>query len=139
MRRVVIPTLLACALSACGSNGAADLGIAPGGNSRPNLSGSYTLKTVDAKPVPATVADSTILSGLLTMRDSTWTQVVVVRYTASGAGTPGDSLIEEGRWNVGTGSSITLTDAGSTELYTGTYSGTGFTLSSKTSTLVYAK
>ena len=139
MRRVIV-TLLACALAACDSGKSTDAGTTlPLGNTRPNLSGSYTLKTIDAKPVPATVADSTIVSGLLTMRDSTWTQVIVVRYTAGGGATPGDSLIEEGRWNVGAGSSITLTDAGSTELYTGTYSSTGFTLSSKTSTLVYAK
>jgi hypothetical protein len=134
-----IATLLACTLVACGSSGTDAATTGPVGNTRPNLSGSYTLKSVDAKTLPATLGDSTILSGLLTVRDSTWTQVIVLRYAQGGSGAAGDSLVEDGRWDVGAGSKITLFGLGTTELYSGTYSSTGFTLSSKASTLVYAK
>jgi hypothetical protein len=141
MRRSIatLATLLACTLTACGSSGAAiDFGTnAPPAVTRPNLSGSYTLRSIDAKPLPATLGDSTITSGLLVMADSTWKQTIVVRYAQGGSGAPGDSLIEAGKW-ITSGANVTLMSGGE-DLYTGPYTSTGFTLSSKTSTLVYTK
>ncbi|MDB4883372.1 MAG: hypothetical protein JWL95_2138 [Gemmatimonadetes bacterium] len=139
MRRA-IATLLACALTACGSTTSTGTqNPPPTVSTRANISGSYTLKSVDGKALPATVADSTFVSGLLTLADSTWRQTLVVRYAQGGSGAAGDTLIESGIWNTDAGSKLTLFDLGSSELYVGTYGASGFTVSSKTSTLVYAK
>lgn len=138
MRRAVA-TLLACALAACGSAGSTETTPPPSGSTRANIAGTYTLKSVDGKPVPATLADSTIVSGVLALADSTWRQTFVVRYAQGGSGAAGDSLFESGIWNTSAGSKLTLLDVDASELYVGTYSLAGFTLSSKTSTFVYAK
>ena len=138
MRRVTT-TLLACALAACGSS-SSDAGTnpSPTASTRAAITGSYSLKSVDGKAIPATLADSTILSGLMVLGDSTWRQTLVVRYAQGGSGAAGDTLIEAGIWTTDTGSRLTLLE-GSSQLYVGTYTITGFTLTSKTSTFVYTK
>jgi hypothetical protein len=138
MRRVVI-TLFASSLVACGSSGS-DGTTGPSGRTGPNISGTYTLKTVDGKPLPTVSGDSTFLSGLMVINDSTWTHTVVVRYAQGGSGAAaGDSLIQKGPWTT-TPSSVKLLDFGLNEVYTGPLTSNGFTISTKTSTsLGYSK
>ena len=139
MRRV-ITALVALGLIACGSSSDSNgTPTGPAGTTGGvNLSGSYTLKSVDGKPLPAVAPDSTVLSGLLTVTDSTWSQVIVVRYARGGSGSAaGDSLPLAGKWRV-SGSTVFFEDGGDA-VYQGTYGSTGFNLTSKTSTLVFAK
>ena len=139
MRRVVT-MLFASLLLACGSSGTDGPTGPGGGRTGPNISGTYTLKTVDGKPLPTVSGDSTFVSGLLVVNDSTWTQTVVVRYAQGGSGAAeGDSLITAGPWTT-TPSTVKLFDFGLNEIYTGSLASNGFTLSTKTSTLLaYAK
>jgi len=136
MRRVVA-ALLALALTACGSS-LGDNGTPTGPSGSALSSGTYTLRSVDGKLLPAAATDSTVLSGLLTVSDSGWSQVIVVRYAQGGSGSAaGDSLPLSGRWRVD-GSTVTFDDGGS-PVYVGTYTATEFNLASKTSTLVFSK
>ena len=138
MRRVVA-TLFALSLVACGSSGT-DGPTLPGGRTGPDISGTYTLKTVDNKPLPTLSGDSTFLSGRVIITDSTWTQTIVVRYTQGGSGNAaGDTLIQAGLWTT-TPTTVRLLDFGLSETYAGTLTSNGFTLTSKTSTLLgYSK
>ena len=139
MRRAVL-MMCTLALAACGSS-LTDGTTGPGGGGNPTgLAGTYTLKTVDGKALPAVSGDSTFLSGLFVLTDTTWNQTVVVRYAQGGSGNAaGDTLTEAGRWSA-SGAKLTLSDAGSSELYTGTLTSGGFSLTTKTSTLlVYSK
>lgn len=140
MRRPVVAVLALVFAAACGSS-LTDGTTGPNGGGNPTgLAGTYTLKTVDGKALPAPSGDSTFLSGSVVLTDTTWNQTIVVRYAQGGSGTAaGDSLLQGGRWSA-SGSNITLSDAGSTELYTGTLTSGGFSLTTKTSTLlVYSK
>lgn len=140
MRRAVV-MMCAVALAACGSSLTDGTTGPPGGGGNPTgLAGSYTLKTVDGKALPTVSGDSTFLSGLVVLTDSTWNQTVVVRYAQGGSGNAaGDTLIEAGHW-AATGATLNLFDAGSTAVYTGTLTSGGFSLTTKTSTLlVYSK
>jgi hypothetical protein len=140
MRRAVL-TMSALALAACGSNiTEGTTGLPSGGGNPTGLAGNYALKQVDGKPLPVVSGDSTFLSGLIVLTDSTWKQTVVVRYAQGGSGTAaGDSLVEAGVWS-SNGSKITLFDSGSSENYSGILTSGGFTLTSKTSTLLtYSK
>jgi hypothetical protein len=141
MRRAVVITV-ASMLAACGGSSLVDATLGPpGGTVTPTgLAGTYTLKTVDGKGLPAVSGDSTFLSGQIVLTDTSWKQTVVVRYAAGGSGTAaGDSLIEAGRWTTSNGK-ITLLDSGSSENYTGTLTSNGFSLTTKTSTLLaYSK
>ena len=76
MRFTLALTSLALAgLAACG--GGSDCATSPtsssctgpGGSSAP-IAGNYTLKTADAKPLPAAFADSSLVSGTLVVTDS---------------------------------------------------------------------
>jgi hypothetical protein len=64
----------------------------------------------------------------------------VVRYAQGGSGTAaGDSLITAGLWTT-TPSTVKLLDFGLNEIYAGALASNGFTLSTKTSTLLaYSK
>ena len=77
--------------------------------------------------------------GTLVVTDSGWTQTTVVKYRVGGSANPnGDTLSLGGGWAV-TGSSVTLLDAGST-VYTGTFTSTSMTLTTKTATVLgYSK
>ena len=121
---------LAC-LTACG--GSSDSTTGPSGGSSSPIVGSFTLKTVDSKPVPVAFADSTLVSGTLVVTDSGWKQTSIVLYKAGG-NPNGDTLSLGGSWSV-TGSSVTLYDAGATT-YTGTYTPTSITLTTKTATVL---
>jgi len=139
MRRAVV-ILVASILSACGSDLAnSTLGPPSTGGNPTGFAGTYLLKTVDGKALPAASGDSTFLSGQVVLTDSTWNQTVVVRYAVGGSGNPaGDSLMTNGRWTTSNGA-ISLLNAGS-EDYTGTLTSGGFTLTTKTSTLLtYSK
>lgn len=128
--------LLALALltfAACG--GSSDSSTGPSG---PNLSGTYTLKSVDNKTLPVAFADSSLLAGELVVTDSGWTQTSVVLYKAGGSAT-GDTLKMAGFW-MANGTSLTLFDLGNSTTYTGTYTSTGITLTTKTATVLgYSK
>lgn len=138
MRRSV-SIVLVCLLAACGGGVSSDITTGPsGGSTGPNITGSYTLKTVDGTNVPVTLGDSTILSGLLTVSDSGWQQVIVVRYAKGGSqATTGDSLPLSGRY-AANATSVTFTD-GSTTIYQGTYTSTSFSLKSNGNTFVFSK
>jgi hypothetical protein len=139
MRRVVV-IMVASMLAACGGSSLGDLTLAPPGTTPTGLAGTYTLRTVDGKGLPAPSGDSTFVSGQIVLTDTTWNQTIVVRYAAGGSGTAaGDSLMEAGRWTTSNGK-ITLLDSGSSENYSGTLTSGGFSLTTKTSTLlVYSK
>ena len=115
---------------ACG--GSADSGTGP--DAGPNLDGTYDLTTVDNKTLPVAFADSSLKGGRLVMSDSGWSQVSVVEYKAGGT-TGGDTLKLGGFW-VASGPNLTLFDFGSSTTYTGTYTSTGITLTTKTATLL---
>lgn len=138
MRRAVV-LMFALMLAACGSSLTDALPGGGGGNTS-SLAGNYSLKKVDGKALPVVSGDSTFLSGLLELTDSAWKQTVVVQYAQGGSGTSaGDTLIAVGRWT-STGSKITLFDSGSSESLVGTLTSGGFTLTTKTSTLLeYSK
>jgi len=122
---------LALLTLACGS----DSGTGPVGL---NLDGTWVLKTVDNKALPVAFADSSLLSGEIVISDSAWSQVSVVLYKAGGSAN-GDTLKLNGRW-VAQGNDLTLFDNSNSTQYTGTYTGTGINLNTKTATLLsYAK
>jgi hypothetical protein len=122
---------LALLTLACGS----DSGTGPNGL---NLDGTWVLKTVDNKALPVAFADSSLLSGQLVMSDSGWSQVSVVLYKAGGSAN-GDTLKLAGFWTAN-GNDLTLFDFSNTTTYTGTYTGTGINLTTKTATLLsYSK
>lgn len=131
--RASLLALVVFTLTACG--GSSDSSTGPSG---PNLNGTYTLKTVDNKTLPVAFADSSLLSGELVVSDSGWTQTSVVLYKAGGSAN-GDTLKLAGYW-AASGSNLTLFDLGNTTTYTGTYTSTGITLTTKTATLLgYSK
>ena len=136
MRRAVV-IMAASVLAACGSSLTDGITGPPGGGTTPTgLAGTYILRTVDGKALPAASGDSTFLSGQIVLTDTTWNQTVVVRYAQGGSGTAaGDSLMEAGRWTTSNGK-ITLLDGGSSANYIGTLTSGGFSLTSKTSTLL---
>jgi hypothetical protein len=138
MRRAAI-TLFALLLVACGKTSSGGP-TQPGGRTGPNISGTYTLKTVDGKSLPTVSGDSTFLSGLMVINDSVWTHTVVVRYAQGGSGAAaGDSLVQAGPWTT-TPTTVTLLDFGLNAAYTGTLTSNGFTIATKTSTLLgYSK
>lgn len=116
---------------ACGS----DSSTAPTG---PNLNGTYVLKSADNKSLPVAYADSSIVSGQLVMSDSGWSQITVVLYKAGGSAN-GDTLTQAGFWTA-KGSDLTFYDFGNTTTYTGTYSGTGINVTTKTAVVLsYSK
>ena len=127
-----VPLLgLALLTLACGS----DSGTGPNGL---NLDGTYVLKTADGKNLPVAYADSSIVSGQLVMSDSGWSQITVVLYKAGGSAN-GDTLKQAGFWSA-SGNNLTLLDFGNTTTYTGTYTGTGINLTTKTAVLLsYSK
>lgn len=133
MRRL-LPVLTFATLAACG--GSSDSGTGPGLGS--SLNGTYTLKTVDNKTLPVAFADSSLLSGQLVMTDSGWSQISVVQYVAGGSAN-GDTLKLAGFW-AAAGANLTFWDAGINTQYTGTYSSTGITITTKTATVLsYSK
>ena len=136
--RIAVPALTSLALAfltACG--GGSDCCTGPKSSSP--IVGSYTLTTVDAKQLPVAFADSSLVSGTLVVTDSGWTQTTIVKYQVGGSGNPnGDTLSIGGNWQV-IGSNVTLFDAGSTT-YTGTFTSTSMTLTTKTATVLgYSK
>jgi len=139
MRRVAV-IIVASMLAACGSS-ITDGTTGPSGGRNPTgLAGTYILRSVDNKSLPATSGDSTFLSGQIVLTDTTWNQTIVVRYAAGGSGTAaGDSLFEGGPWT-SNNVKISLLDPGLSESYTGTLTSGGFSLTTKTSTLLtYSK
>ena len=122
---------LALVTLACGS----DSGTGPNGL---NLNGTYVLKTVDSKNLPVAFADSSIVSGQLVVSDSGWSQISVVQYKVGGSAN-GDTLRLAGFWGA-KGNDLTFYDLGNTTTYTGTYTGTGIDLTTKTANLLsYSK
>jgi hypothetical protein len=146
MRFVLALSSLALAgLAACG--GSSDCATNPTGGGctgQPTTSnapflGSFSLQLVDSKPVPVAFADSSIESGTLVVTDSGWKQTTIVKYRVGGSGNPnGDTLSLGGDWR-STSSTVELLDAGSTA-YTGTYTSTSITLTTKSATVLgYSK
>ena len=99
-----------------------------------SLNGTYKLTTVDNKTLPVAFADSSLLSGQLVMTDSGWSQVSVVQYVAGGTA-GGDSLKLTGLW-AASGNNLTFWDLGINTQYTGTFSSTGISLTTKTATVL---
>ena len=79
-------------------------------------------------------AISALKGGRLVMSDSGWSQLSVVLYKAGGSA-DGDTLKLGGFW-VASGSELTLFDFGSSTTYTGTFTPTGITLTTKTATVL---
>jgi hypothetical protein len=105
-----------------------------GGSGAPIL-GSYTLAQVDSKPLPGVSSDSSIESGTLVVTDSGWKQTTVVKYRVGGSGNPnGDTLSNAGGWLV-SGSSVEL-QTGNSTVYSGTFTSTSMTLTTKTATVL---
>jgi hypothetical protein len=139
---LALASLALAGLSACG--GGSDCATSPtsssctgsGGSSSP-INGNYTLKTADSKPLPVAFADSSLVSGTLVVNDSGWTQTTIVLYKAGG-NPNGDTLSVSGSWLV-SGSNVTLFE-GATTTYTGTFTSTSITLTTKTATVLgYSK
>jgi hypothetical protein len=127
--RAVLVCLALFSLAACDSS------TGPSGAS---ISGTYTLKTVDDKPLPAAFTDSSFISGQLVVTDSGWAQTTVVQYVAGG-NPAGDTLTQAGAWET-SGSNVTLYDYSKTTLYTGTYTSAAMSLTTNTGTrLSYSK
>ena len=130
--RARLLALALLALAACDNS--SDTGTGPGSS----LNGIYELKTVDNKALPVAFADSSLVSGRLTMTDSGWSQISVVLYAAGGSPS-GDTLKLAGFW-AANGSNLTFYDFGNTTTYTGSYTATGINITTKTATLLsYSK
>ena len=130
--RVALLSLALVALAACDNS--SDTGTGPGSS----LNGTYDLKTVDNKVLPVAFTDSSLVSGRLTMTDSGWSQISVVKYAVGGSA-DGDTLKLAGFW-AASGTNLTFYDFGNTTTYTGTYTSTGINLTTKTATLLgYSK
>ena len=130
--RARLLALALLALAACDNS--SDTGTGPGSS----LNGTYELKTVDNKQLPVAFTDSSLVSGRLTMTDSGWSQISVVKYVAGGSA-DGDTLKLAGFW-AAQGTNLTFWDFGTNTMYTGTYSSTGINLTTKTATqLGYSK
>jgi hypothetical protein len=130
--RASLLSLALLTLAACGNS--SDSGTGPGSS----LNGTYELKSVDGKALPVAFADSSLVSGRLTMTDSGWSQISVVLYKAGGSAT-GDTLKLAGFW-AASGTNLTLFDFGNTTTYTGNFTSTGINLTTKTATsLSYSK
>jgi len=114
-------------LAACGSSGTGPDGQAV-------IGGVFTLTSADGKALPAAFADSTLKSGTLTVTDSGWTQLTIVLY-AAGGNPAGDTLTQGGGW-VTSGSNLTLYDYTNTTAYTGTFTPTSISLTTKTATVL---
>ena len=130
--RAPLLTLALLSLAACDND--SDTGTGPGSS----LNGTYELKMVDNKALPAAFADSSLVSGRLIMTDSAWSQITVVLYAAGGSAT-GDTLKLAGYW-AANGTNLTFYDFGNTTTYTGTTTSTGINITTKTATLLgYSK
>lgn len=130
-------SLLALALftlAACGGSSESSTGVRAG----PNLDGRYVLTSVDNQTPPVAFADSTLKSGELVVADTGWTQTSVVQYKAGGSA-DGDTLKLAGYW-VADGTSLILFDYANSTTYTGSYTSTTISLTTKTATeLTYSK
>lgn len=146
MRFTLSPAIASLALAALASCGGSGVDCAtsptsssctgPGGSSAP-IAGNYTLKTADSKPLPAAFADSSLVSGTLVVTDSGWAQTTIVLYK-TGGNPNGDTLSVSGSWEVN-GANVTLFE-GATTTYTGTFTSTSMTLTTKTATVLgYSK
>ena len=132
--RIALACLALGSLAACGSS---DTGTGPGGGESSPIVGSYTLKTADGKPLPVAFTDSSLVSGTLVVTDSGWTQTTIVLYK-TGGNPNGDTLSVSGSWEVN-GANVTLFE-GATTTYTGTFTSTSMTLTTKTATILgYSK
>ena len=128
------PLLVAALFALAACDNSSDTGTGPGSS----LNGTYELKSVDNKSLPVAFADSSLVSGRLTMTDSGWSQISVVLYAVGGS-PQGDTLKLAGFW-AATGTNLTLYDFGTNTTYTGTYTSTGINLTTKTATLLsYSK
>ena len=125
--RAFLVGLSFASLAGCGSS-------STGLDATPVISGVFNLSTVDNKSLPGVSADSSLLSGRLTFADSGWSQLTVVLYTTGGSAA-GDTLTQAGYW-VASGSNLTLYDYGNTTTYTGSFTPTSVTLTTKTATVL---
>ena len=133
---LALASLMACGGSSDCATNPTNASCTGGGSSAP-IVGSYTLKTADARALPAVYADSSLVSGTLVVTDSGWTQTTIVLYKAGG-NPNGDTLSLSGNWAV-TGSDVTLFEGASTT-YTGTFTSTSMTLTTSTATILgYAR
>jgi hypothetical protein len=134
--RIAVVALASFALASLAACGSSDSGTGPSGTSSSPIVGNYTLKLVDNKPLPGVSPDSSLESGTLVVGDSGWTQTTIVKYQVGGSQNPnGDTLSMGGNWAV-TGSEVTLYDFGNSTAYTGTFTSTGITLTTKTATVL---
>jgi hypothetical protein len=125
--RAFLVGLSLVSLAACGSS-------STGLDASPAISGVFNLTTVDNKSLPGAFPDSSLLSGRLTFADSGWSQITVVLYKVGGS-PAGDTLTQAGFW-VASGSNLTLYDYGNTTTYTGSFTPTSVTLTTKTATVL---
>ena len=126
--RAFLVGLSLLSLAACGSSGTGPDGVAV-------IGGEFTLTAADNKPLPVAFTDSSIVSGKLTVTDSGWSQLTVVRYQVGGSQSGDETLTQGGSW-VTNGSNLTLYDYTNTTTYTGTFTPTSITLTTKTATVL---
>ena len=93
---------------------------------RTRLPNGLTVAVVDLPGRP-------LVSGTLVVTDSGWTQTTIVLYK-TGGNPNGDTLSVSGSWEV-IGSNVTLFE-GATTTYTGTFTSTSMTLTTKTATVL---
>jgi hypothetical protein len=123
----LFPIALLALAVACGST------TEPGAGA--SYAGTYTLRSIDAQPLPIAAPDSTLVSSSLALADdSTWSQLTLVKYPHKATN---DTLPDQGRWT-GEGGNFAFLSGG-TVVYTGTGSASGFTLKSGASTFVFTK
>lgn len=128
------PLFVAAVLMLAACDNSSDTATGPGSS----LDGTYELKSVDNKALPVAFTDSSLVSGRLTMTDSAWSQISVVLYAVGGSAA-GDTLKLAGFW-AANGTNLTFYDFGNTTTYTGSYTSSGITLTTKTATLLsYSK
>ena len=126
--RAFLVGLSLLSLAACGSS-------STGPDGQAVIGGVFTLTSVDGKSTfPVAFADSSLKSGTLTVTDSGWTQLTIVLY-ASGGNPAGDTLTQGGGW-VTSESNLTLYDYSNTTAYTGTFTPTSISLTTKTATVL---
>ena len=135
MRRIFVACALTALLAACGSDSTSPASA--------DITGTYTLKTVNGSPLPFTLQSGTTVVSLtsdviIVSSNGTWSESGIYQQTVNGQTTSGTGS-DGGTWTRA-GTSVTLTSAqGADGTYTGSYSTNTLTLSNSGFVSVFTK
>lgn len=137
MRRLVAVLLCATMVSACG-------GDTPGTPISTDITGTYTLKTMNGSPLPFVIQSGTttvtrLSDTLIVSSNGTWSQTIAYRETVNGQ-TTNTTGTRGGPWERREDSKVYLNSSdGPSGNYGGTYSANTLTLGNSGYVFVYTK